>query len=269
MKKIITLLLTMAVSSAVGTTAMAAGGINGFYDIESVQNVTISPKAGDADVTASEKNIDDDDAMENVYVDSNRLDVTYSGATANEYYGILLVEGKALPTIDTEIYYINQETAASSSIAFNVFPKLPSETTDMTLYISTSKAGAGLVSVPMSYAVNASEAVEHEHTWDEGVVTLEPTVDAEGVMTYTCSGCGEQKTETIDKLPAPTYRLGDTNGDGEISVKDVVPIRRTIAGGYTVEMNEAAADVNQDGTISVKDVVPIRRFIAGGYGVEL
>jgi len=34
-------------------------------------------------------------------------------------------------------------------------------------------------------------------------------------------------------------------------------------------MNEAAADVNSDGEITVRDVVPIRRFIAGGYGVEL
>ena len=218
----------MAAASAITTTAMAADEINGFYDVGTAQNVAISPKAGDADVTASEKNIDDDDAMENVYVDSNRLDVTYSGAVANEYYGVILVEGSALPTNDTEIYYINQETASASSVAFNVFPKLPSETTDMTLYISSSKAGDSLVVVPMNYAVNATVAGE-----------------------------------------APSYRLGDANGDGEITVKDVVPIRRTIAGGYTVTMNADAADVNGDGQVTVKDVVPIRRFIAGGYGVEL
>ena len=39
-----------------------------------------------------------------------------------------------------------------------------------------------------------------EHTWDDGVVTTEATVDAEGVKTYTCSVCGETKTEAIDKL---------------------------------------------------------------------
>ncbi len=38
------------------------------------------------------------------------------------------------------------------------------------------------------------------HSWDEGVVTTEATETAEGVMTYTCSGCGETKTEAIPML---------------------------------------------------------------------
>ena len=40
-----------------------------------------------------------------------------------------------------------------------------------------------------------------DHTWDDGVITTEPTVDAEGVKTYTCA-CGETKTEAVAKLPA-------------------------------------------------------------------
>lgn len=87
------------------------------------------------------------------------------------------------------------ETATGLSVAFNAGIKVPEETTDMTLYISTSKAGEGLVSVPMNYAVNSTVAGE-----------------------------------------APSYRIGDANGDGEITVKDVVPIRRFIAGGYGVEL---------------------------------
>ncbi len=38
------------------------------------------------------------------------------------------------------------------------------------------------------------------HTWDEGKVTTEPTIDAEGVKTFTCTACGETKTEAIEKL---------------------------------------------------------------------
>ena len=227
--KILTLLAAVCAVSALSTSAMAADEtISGFYDIGTAQNTVIAPYSGSTAVSATAKNIDDDADDEQVYVDSDKLDVTYSGATANEHYGVILVEGTALPTKDTAIYYINQETATGSSIAFNVYPKLPAETKDMTLYISSSKAGDSLVSVPMSYAVDATVAGE-----------------------------------------APSYRLGDANGDGEITVKDVVPIRRTIAGGYTVTMNAEAADVNGDGQVTVKDVVPIRRFIAGGYGVEL
>lgn len=38
-----------------------------------------------------------------------------------------------------------------------------------------------------------------EHGWDNGTVTKQPTCSAEGVRTYTCSVCGEIKTEAIAK----------------------------------------------------------------------
>ena len=38
------------------------------------------------------------------------------------------------------------------------------------------------------------------HTWDDGVVTKEPTATEDGIKTYTCSVCGTTKTEIIAKL---------------------------------------------------------------------
>jgi predicted nucleic-acid-binding Zn-ribbon protein len=35
------------------------------------------------------------------------------------------------------------------------------------------------------------------HAWDAGVVTTEPGCETEGVKTFTCSKCGETKTEAI------------------------------------------------------------------------
>ncbi len=43
------------------------------------------------------------------------------------------------------------------------------------------------------------------HTWDEGVVTTEPTCTKEGVKTYTCTECSETKTEVIP-FAAHTYK---------------------------------------------------------------
>ena len=40
------------------------------------------------------------------------------------------------------------------------------------------------------------------HSWDEGVVTQEPTETADGVKTFTCERCGETRTESIPK-PEP------------------------------------------------------------------
>lgn len=39
------------------------------------------------------------------------------------------------------------------------------------------------------------------HTWNHGEVTTKPTCAKEGVKTYTCTRCGETKTESIAKLP--------------------------------------------------------------------
>lgn len=39
-----------------------------------------------------------------------------------------------------------------------------------------------------------------EHTWDEGVITQEPTATEEGVKTFTCSKCNETKTEPVAAL---------------------------------------------------------------------
>ena len=48
--------------------------------------------------------------------------------------------------------------------------------------------------------VAQEEVAMVEHNWDEGVVTTEPTEEATGVKTYTCSACGETKTEELPKL---------------------------------------------------------------------
>ena len=37
----------------------------------------------------------------------------------------------------------------------------------------------------------------HTHSWDEGVITTKVTCTTTGVTTYTCTGCGETKTEEI------------------------------------------------------------------------
>lgn len=69
-----------------------------------------------------------------------------------------------------------------------------------------------------------------------GVETLAPTCAEDGVMTYTCSVCGETKTEAIEKLPSTSHTPGNVNGDAAVDIKDVIAIRQHIAGGYDVEL---------------------------------
>lgn len=38
------------------------------------------------------------------------------------------------------------------------------------------------------------------HDWDNGIVTVEPTESTDGIRTFTCTRCGETKTDSIPKL---------------------------------------------------------------------
>ena len=52
---------------------------------------------------------------------------------------------------------------------------------------------------------NCAEASDKaEHTWNDGEITSEATADADGVKTFTCSVCGETKTESVKHIPQVT-----------------------------------------------------------------
>ncbi|MEG1779642.1 MAG: hypothetical protein RR263_06015, partial [Oscillospiraceae bacterium] len=67
------------------------------------------------------------------------------------------------------------------------------------IIIATDKAGN---------KTTVTITINDGHTWDDGVVTTKPTAANEGVKTYTCTVCGETKTESIAKL-APTIVEGE------------------------------------------------------------
>ncbi len=46
-------------------------------------------------------------------------------------------------------------------------------------------------------AVFKAVPTSHDHVWDDGVVTKQPTCQEQGVKTYTCTICGATKTEPI------------------------------------------------------------------------
>ena len=57
---------------------------------------------------------------------------------------------------------------------------------------------------------------------------------------------------------------GDVNGDGDVTVKDVLLMRRYIAGlGDLTAEAIFRGDVSGDGDITTKDVLTVRRIIAG------
>ena len=83
------------------------------------------------------------------------------------------------------------------------------------------------------------------HTWNEGVVTLEPTEEAEGTKTYTCTVCEQTKTETIPQL-AHTHKY-----ETEWS-KDETHHWYASACGHAEEISGKAEHTWDAGTVSLE-----------------
>lgn len=84
-----------------------------------------------------------------------------------------------------------------------------------------------------------SKRDEADHTWNDGVVTTEPTTSAEGVKTYTCTVCGATKTETIDKLPSGN---GGSSGGGSSSSGSATKTETTTNPDGSTTKTETRAD---------------------------
>ena len=60
------------------------------------------------------------------------------------------------------------------------------------------------------------------------------------------------------------HQPGDSDGDGELDLCDVMVLMRYIAGGWeNVSVDARNADVNADGKVNLKDAVLLRRYLAG------
>ena len=100
-----------------------------------------------------------------------------------------------------------------------------------------------------------------EHKWDSGTITVAPTATTPGIITYTCTICGETRMEIV---PALGDRIkGDMDGDGQITVADALAALR-IAARLVAETPEAVqiCDTDGDGHVTVADALAILRVAA-------
>ncbi|MCC8357638.1 MAG: hypothetical protein LJU34_07415, partial [Oscillospiraceae bacterium] len=123
------------------------------------------------------------------------------------------------------------------------------------------------------------------HTWNEGEVTTAATATTDGEMTYTCTVCGETKTETIaatgspdntqtqtvcDDLTEVPAGLADKYTTVEELTEDIISMV-TASAGYTEE-NTAVYDVklqiSTDGGLTWVDATE-ENFPEGGITVTL
>ena len=114
-----------------------------------------------------------------------------------------------------------------------------------------------------------------EHTWDDGVVTTEPTVDSEGVKTYTCSVCGETKTEAIAKLDPAAPKMiegaGQTIEEGKSATfRADIPFAdflKVLADGK--EVDKANYDAKEGSTIVTLHADFVKSLGAGKHTIAI
>ena len=97
-----------------------------------------------------------------------------------------------------------------------------------------------------------------QHTWNEGVVTKEPTCTADGVRTFTCSVCGDTRTEAIKALgheygewvidrDATCVEEGSKHRDcirGDDTQTEVIPVSKTHTFGEWIITKEPTCTEN-------------------------
>lgn len=217
MKKIMKMLLLAAIFTlalSVSAFAAGAGADAGICDVdieaEFASTVTVTPKTADGDTATKNAS--------GVYKDAERVTVTFSDATATKYYLVVALDEGQYPTVgddgENNVAYINQETASSTSVSFDVYPKALVSGQTYTVYISSNDG--------MGYKPVASFSYYAPYTLgdvnDDGAIT--PT-DALLVLKHNAQLLNPDLTET-QKLAANVTL--PWKGDKEINPTDALRI---------------------------------------------
>ena len=217
----ILLVAVMLFAACAVSPVSAADAKTGFYNIGTIDGVTVTAAASSGSVTEVKEDVDGDKTVDTLYNGSDKLTVTYSNATAGKYYMIWLVEGTELPKTkaDEKVYYIVQKTAEGTSVEFTVLPKMPTETIQMTLFI-TSDDGKSAVNVPVSYlAASAASDYKVGDVNNDGKVNA---TDRRILARYLAKWAGYEEQIV-------SWDAADINKDGKVNATDRRILARYLA----------------------------------------
>ena len=77
------------------------------------------------------------------------------------------------------------------------------------------------------------------HTWNNGKITTEPTTTTEGVKTYTCTACGDTKTEVVPKTEEGYVLSYEASSSKGIVIRSNIP---TTTGKYKLTFASDSGD---------------------------
>ena len=210
-----------------------------------VETVLVENNVGGAKVVKPEKT----DAWF-LQVDEIKADIAANGPidpSKGEYYQIIVTG-----------YVDNGEAdfhlGESSENWSEYWGESGSVTTEPSTVVATIPVAIPAEGIGAVYLADSGEA-GHTLTWTYAKVSVfrvgEPTEPT------------EESTESQPTATNPTAVVyGDANGDNAVNMKDVLLVRKYIA-GIEVKLDMTASDVNLDGAVNMKDVLQLRKFLAG------
>lgn len=205
MKKILTTVLALILVLSITATAFAVDSVNvkltaDKETIHAGEAVTIS-----IDVDKAVSNLND--FQFNVYFDDELLEMT--GSTKGSAYAATVVgdaKNGCIPVsgIDTLGDPVAFTAGNVATITFTAKTDITEEKTAAFEVVVDSLTDYDTFEQNPSTVSNTSVVIEiaaHEHEWDDGEVTTEPTCEDAGVKTFKCkvAGCKETTTEEIEK----------------------------------------------------------------------
>ena len=184
-----------------------------------------------------------------VYVDSSALATTLTSATTAGYLlnnAEVVLVNKKIPSIATfvSVVFSEVEDVVVDGVSYTSYSMHAHEWKDCSVemvqcetdgFAGTVCTVCGLQQGTTIFAHKYSSKAYNEthhwdvcevcgcannevlHTWNSGVVTLEPTHMAEGVKTFTCVVCGRTEEEAIDKIATHTYDVQVATADYFVS----------------------------------------------------
>ncbi|WP_407385633.1 dockerin type I repeat-containing protein, partial [Ruminococcus sp.] len=153
---------------------------------------------------------------------------------------------KSVNVYYTQDYTSADETGVTTAVARDSDSGYPVVTGDGQInFVVILKDGYTLDSVTASGAYKNVKSTSIENTYRITKVS--------GAVTISVA---TTKSETSG------YILGDTDGDGEVTILDATWIQRVLVGiGAPADFNEAAADVDGDGDMTILDATFIQRYL--------
>lgn len=105
-----------------------------------------------------------------------------------------------------------------------------------------------------SVIVSVIESSVHtSHIYDNGTITREATCGEDGVKTYTCTECGETKTETIPKTEKHTFDKGKVTQEATCHKEGIRTYTCTVCGQTKTEsISKTDEHIFDDGTVTIE-----------------